>query len=197
MAETTIEQRAAAVAGGDGDAECTAAERAMAVKAIEKHLRSIVQNGTLVHRNDPGRNPCWSIRFRDAGPAGAARAHRRISLGSDAELVSLAKQLIAVRNRMRAERGAADDVQAEKARRLKAMEREAVDGAGGGRRYRRATRKAFQAYCDAVPQPSVDGFFRTPGQYKRSRQGPGRPCKRRPIETLLNNPVSPLRFVPR
>ena len=196
MTETTIKLRAAAVAAGDGDAENMATKRAEAVKAIEDHLPAIVRNGTLVCRKEPGRSPCWSIRFRNVGPAGVERAHRRITLGSDIEMVSLAKQLIAVRNRMRAEKRAADDVQAEKARRLTAMVREAVDRAGGSRRQRQETRKAFRTYCDAVPQPSVDDFFRTQGPLDRSRQGPGRPRKRGPIETILNNPVSSLRFVP-
>ena len=169
----------------------------MVVKAIEDHLPAIVRNGTLVRRKEPGRSPCWTIRFRNVGPAGVERAHRRITLGSDIEMVSLAKQLIAVRNRMRAEKRAVDDSQAEKARRLTAMVREAVDRAGGSRRQRRETRKAFREYCDAVPQPSVEDFFRTPGSFNRARQGPGRPRTRSPIETLLNNPVVPLRFVPR
>ena len=196
MTETTIKQRAAAVAAGDGNAQNIATRRAMVVKAIEDHLPAIVRNGTLVRRKEAGRGPSWSIRFRNMGPAGAARAHRRISLGSDIELISLAKQLIAVRNRMRAEKRAADDSQAEKTRRLKAMEREAVERAGGSRRHGRATRKAFRAYCDAVPQPSVDDYFRTQGPLNRSHQGPGRPRKRSPIETILNKPVISLRFVP-
>ena len=197
MTETTNENRCAAVSAGDGNAQNIATRRAMVVKAIEDHLPAIVRNGTLVRRKEAGRGPSWTIRFRNVGSAGVERAHRRITLGSDIEMVSLAKQLIDVRNRMRSKKRAADDVQAEKARRLTAMVREAVDRAGGSRRCRQETRKAFRAYCDAVPQPSVDGFFRTPGQFKRPRQGPGRPRKRSPIETLLNNPVSPLRFVPR
>ena len=196
MPETTNENRCAAVAAGDGNAENTATRRAEVVKAIEDHLPAIVRNGTLVRRKEPGRSPCWTIRFRNVGPAGVERAHRRITLGSDIEMVSLAKQLIAVRNRMRAEKRAVDDSQAEKARRLTAMVREAVDRAGGSRRQRRETRKAFREYCDAVPQPSVDEFFRTQGPLDRSRQGPGRPRKRSPIETILNKPVLTLRFVP-
>ncbi len=196
MTETTIKQRAAAVAAGDGNAQNIATRRAMVVKAIEDHLPAIVRNGTLVCRTEAGRSPCWTIRFRNLGPAGVERAHRRISLGSDIELISLAKHIFDVRNRMRAEKRAADDVQAEKARRLTAMVREAVARAEGSRRQRRETRKAFREYCDAVPQPSVDDFFRTQGPLNRSHQGPGRPRKRSPIETILNKPVLTLRFVP-
>ena len=154
-------------------------DRERAIRAIEDNLPAIAKNGTLVCRNEPGRQPSWSLRFRAIVPEAGARKHRRIDLGDDAELIALVRQAIDCRERIRAERHATDAARSEEARRLRAMEDEVMAEVEGSRRYRQGVRKAYREYCAAAPKPDLNDARAYIGGLTLARRSPGRPLKSR------------------
>ena len=154
-------------------------DRGQTIQAIEDNLSAIAKNGTLACRKDPGRTPCWSLRFRDVSSAGAARRHRRIHLGEDDALIELVRKVVECRARIRAERHSTDAARSEEARRLRAMEHEVIAEAKGSRRYRQGVRKAFGEYCAVASKPDLDDARAYIGGLALARRSPGRPLKSR------------------
>ena len=154
-------------------------DRVTAFRAIEASISDIARNGTLVCRNEPGRAPSWSLRFRNIVPETGARKHRRIDLGNDVELIDLARQAIGCRKRKRAEGREADAACAEESKQRRTMERELMNQTEGSRRYRQAVRGAFRDYCAVEPQPTVESFLYRLDEYDLSRRRSGRPLKSR------------------
>ena len=154
-------------------------DRGQTIQAIEASLSSIAKNGTLVCRKDSGRAPSWSLRFRDVSSAGAARKHRRINLGDDAQLIELVRQAIGCRKRKHAEKHETDAARADEAKRLRAMEAQLMEGTKGSRRYRQGVRKAFWEFCAATPKPDSDEVRAYIDGLALSRRSPGRPLKSR------------------
>ena len=154
-------------------------DRAQTLQAIQGSIPAIARNGALVCRNEPGRRPGYSLRFRITCPKTGARKQRRLDLGDDAELIELVRQAVACRKRRRAENHEAEVARAEESKRRRAMERELMNQTEGSRRYRQGVRKAFREFCAAVPKPDLDEASAYVSGLALKRRGPGRPLKSR------------------
>ena len=154
-------------------------DRERAIRAIEDNLPAIAKNGTLVCRKDPGCAPSWSLRFREVSSAEGVQKHRRIHLGEDAQLIELVRKVVECRERIRAERRAADAAHSEETRRQRTMEDAVMAETEGSRRYRQRVRKAFREFCAATPKPDLNDARAYIGGLALSRRSPGRPLKSR------------------
>lgn len=154
-------------------------DRAQTLQVIEDSISAIAKNGSLACRNEHGRNPSYSLRFRDYDPEAGARKQRRINLGNEVELIALVRQAIGCRKRRHAEKHETDAARSEEARRLRAMEGELMAEVEGTRRYRQGVRKAYREYCAAAPKPDLNDARAYIGGLTLARRSPGRPLKSR------------------